>query len=344
MIQGNNKEIPCLSSRKKIKRELLPNDTNWNGICLSKHTSIKPLIYNRTQSPSHIEKKYANKLFSKILVSGQNTLTTLEKVQKSPYIRFVGSFEFDPYLCDESGIKPLSKILKKLKLTKSLNLVIRRVKKINESDSIAPYIHRILRMKKLRIEFPSTLNVDKHGIRSISLSLAKCQSLKELEVHLITMPHLSQSMIAEFIKRLRKISQIEKLTLKTWPIYSVKNEFTDMKMHFPILPKLKTFHYTQGAQNGWTCLTGDSGEFLSFYIHSFAKAINPVSFYYRFDGYVVTTEAILALIEVLPKFSKLRHFTLEIDYCKLSEFDVMLFGDGISKCTQIEHLTFKFIQ
>ena len=65
------------------------------------------------------------------------------------------------------------------------------------------------------------------------------------------MPHLSQSMIAEFIKRLRKISQIEKLTLKTWPIYSVKNEFTDMKMHFPILPKLKTFHYTQGAQNGW---------------------------------------------------------------------------------------------
>jgi len=33
----------------------------------------------------------------------------------------------------------------------------------------------------------------------------------------------------------------------------------------------------------------------------------------NFKRYVVTTEAILALIEVLPKFSKLRHFTLEID-------------------------------
>lgn len=69
-------------------------------------------------------------------------------------------------LCGFSGLKPLSKVFKKLRTSQNLNIVIRRygsislrnnfnrVERKREVKCLVPAIYRLVRLKNLRIEFP----------------------------------------------------------------------------------------------------------------------------------------------------------------------------------------------
>jgi len=67
-----------------------------------------------------------HKYFDKVVVSGEETEFTLKKLQKTKCLKCINSFEFDPYFCNKSCIKPMVKLLPKLRETKKANLIIRR--------------------------------------------------------------------------------------------------------------------------------------------------------------------------------------------------------------------------
>lgn len=138
-------------------------------------------------------------------------------------------------LYEYSGIGSLLKIFKRLKMTRKTNIVIRRyalwllinvdeydrrgkkklvnilcsfygvviisfhrVDRKNEINDLAPFSYRMLRLRKLRVEFPrfhllflwkqlkfSTPNIDDQGFIIFSHALSKCSSLKSLEARIV---------------------------------------------------------------------------------------------------------------------------------------------------------------
>jgi len=75
-------------------------------------------------------------------------------MKKSQSIKFIRSFEFDPYLCEKSHIDDLRRVCPKIKETRRANFVIRRVNTPDELEIMSPFIARFLKIKALRIEFP----------------------------------------------------------------------------------------------------------------------------------------------------------------------------------------------
>jgi len=77
----------------------------------------------------------------------------------------------------------------------------------------------------------------------------------------------------------------------------------------------------------------------------------------KLSRYAVSSDAVMVLSGVLPRFSKMRHLSLEFtgfafilwtrlnpSSCRLEELEINILSYGFKQCTQIERLTFKLIQ
>jgi len=53
------------------------------------------------------------KSFSKLGALGEQTIQTLNIIDKSVPLKFIKDFEFDPYLCETSGLQELRRSFKK---------------------------------------------------------------------------------------------------------------------------------------------------------------------------------------------------------------------------------------
>jgi hypothetical protein len=116
-----------------------------------------PILYTKFQNSSTLREKFVihgHKYVSKLSASGPGTSHALKGIKKSQNLKFAPSFEYDPYLCDESHLDLLSKALMKLKHTKDLNLVIRRLDKSDELSKLSKQVKRLLKLYKLRLEAP----------------------------------------------------------------------------------------------------------------------------------------------------------------------------------------------
>jgi len=114
-----------------------------------------PMIYRKIQNDKRMRVRLVvkgYKSFSKLYAAGEDTKVVLDNLSKSRNMKFIRRFEFDPYLCEKSHVRPFAKALKKLKDVKDLNLVIRRLDYADESSILAPYMIRLIRLKKFRIE------------------------------------------------------------------------------------------------------------------------------------------------------------------------------------------------
>jgi len=159
------------------------------------------------------------------------------------------------------------------------------------------------------------------------------------------MPDLGQPTFIDTVRSFHRLRQLTHLQLSTQGFYSAKNEFVDFyPLKFPRLPKLQELQYKMGMKTGWTAKTCGMAGFLPNYIETFSKAISPVRFSYKFDRYVMTTEAIVSLAALLPKLTQTREIVLEFLSCDLGELEIDVLADGLANCTQIEQLSFKIIQ
>lgn len=219
-----------------------------------------------------------------------------------------------------------------------------RVDYLNETDRISPFFPKLLRMKKFKLAFPGTCDVDEKGIQIFSSYLRKCQSLRELKVWLEYMSCISQDGYSAFSRILGKIRKLEILKLRTLTFYTSKKQPKDFDPKFPKMPRLKEYHCKKGAKTGWTAMTAGIGEFLPSYIYSYPYAFDPVVMNSEFVKYVVSTEAALAFNSVLPHFKSLKLLKLVFVSCNLTDLEVMILAEGIGKCKQIEEATFTVIQ
>jgi len=87
------------------------------------------------------------------------------------------------------------KAFKKLRETKKINLIIRRyffftwnlviisirVNRTDETDILRPFLYKILRIERLGLGFPRTLNITEEGLIRIAKIVGKCYSLRALE-------------------------------------------------------------------------------------------------------------------------------------------------------------------
>jgi len=125
-------------------------------------------------------------------------------------------FEFDPYLCDHSYIKDLRRICHKIKGTKYVNLVIRRVDTPDELGLLGPFMARFTRIESIRGEFPNTQNVGEDGLAEFYRGISNCSFIKTLEWIHIKMPEPSQRLIQVttiYISRLRLLENLRSYTM-----------------------------------------------------------------------------------------------------------------------------------
>ena len=70
---------------------------------------------------------------------------------------------------------------RKLTGTRKLNIILRRVNELNETNFLSPFFMRVPRLVQLRIEFAGVGNIDEVGYFNLTKGLAKCYCAKAME-------------------------------------------------------------------------------------------------------------------------------------------------------------------
>jgi len=208
---------------------------------------------------------------------------------------------------------------------------------------ISECLGKLNRLNGLSIEFPSTQGLCEKNLADIAKSLPKCYLLKSLEVKLVWLESIPQSGYIQILRRFGKLLKLEHIKFHPLTFYTPKNEFKDLEVAIPKI-KAKSFDFKSSAKTGWTSMTGDTIQFLPRYIRSFSEAINPIKFSYTLHNYPITMEAIKALSEVIPKLTNARDVSISLENCKLSEIEIFMMAESITRSPQIEQLVFKVIE
>jgi len=166
---------------------------------ISKSLSCKispiPIIYRKLQNDKKMRTRLVIKgfkSFSKFSACGEDTQRILENLSKSRNMKFIRKLEFDPYLCEKSYIKLFGKALRRFNDIRDLNLVIRRLDYVDESNILGPFMIRLIRLKKLRLELNKIEKLYDEGFIKLARMYGKLYSLRECEQVVLGMDHISQ--------------------------------------------------------------------------------------------------------------------------------------------------------
>jgi len=331
-IVNDSYDDPYFSSNFTTKSKILPIPIMRKNIDRTSKTMQKLALHNY---------KYLRKLTA----CGQETPVILKNIRKSKSLKYIYDFEFDPYLYDYSGLQELAYASKKLRMSKHFTLKIRRVNMKNETDIFAPHISRIRRMTTFKLLFPSTGNIDGKALKKLAKNYVKCQQIRSIQFQFCLMPLIGQIDYIKPILSLGKLPKLERFYWHAYVLFSPNIRFiSPIKVRFPRLPKLQVFDYKIAAKNSWTSLAENHAEFLPWYFEIIGPAVNPEIFDFKFHKYVVSSDALMVLSNILPHFTKMRHLSLEFTGCRLQELEISILCHGFKQCTQIEKLTFKLIQ
>jgi len=236
---------------------------------LSKIQPMPITRINLTNSPGTRTKfkLYGYKNFSKLSAAGPYTLQTLQNIIRTPHLRIIQNFEFDPYLCDDSYLTELKLALKKLKTVKKINLVIRRLsnnspRETERLKAIGSNLSKLLRIRKIRVEFPKTSNLEECHILTLFSSLQKSYLLKSLEWIIVESPLLSAKYYRVFnflMKKLRKLEHSkEYISLKEGIPNSDVND-PEILSEVPKLSQIKYVEIMYSVSKEWSQI-GDNGD------------------------------------------------------------------------------------
>jgi len=153
-------------------------------------SKISPIriIYKKIQNDKRMRTRLTvngYKHFSKLSACGEDTPLTLGNFIKSRNIKYIRKFEFDPYLCEKSHIKLLGKAIEKLKNIHDINLVLRRLDYVNESDLLEPVMIRMNKLKKFRLELNRLENLHDEGFIKLARTFGGLYSLRECEQNFV---------------------------------------------------------------------------------------------------------------------------------------------------------------
>jgi len=327
--------------------EFFPKDKK-NG---AKIKSI-PLIYKRMGydgDPKRIHKISVKgyKYISRVNASGEYTVEFLNKIQKLSPLKMARRVDFDPYLCETSGLKSLYHVLKKFKgLLKSLNLTFRRFTIKDELKRFCPCLARLNKVKKINVEFPNPQGIDLQDLDDLA-RYSKRLSLKSARV--------SFSGPKDVVRNLYKLEgiiasshKLEEMRSEAYFSHINSSQFEKIKRKEPrkgFFKDLKYFSAKFAYKTGWSSLFDgeEIGKGFQQYIRQMPSTMNPTHFCIIFDKLQTPLGTLQELVKMLPLLTNLRFLFIELNLIKLTQFEMMVLAKGFVDCKQIEHLTFKHL-
>jgi hypothetical protein len=309
-----------------------------------------PILYTKFQNTPTLREKiviHGHKYLSKLSASGPGTSQVLKGIKKSQSLKFAPSFEYDPYLCDESYLDLLSKALMKLKHTKDLNLVIRRLDKSDELSKLTKQVKRLLKLYKLRLEAPRTKNMNDQALIEMGKMIGQCYSIQVLDHVTLNLEGITESAhlnCSKNGKRLIRLRHIKRAVQKT---EIVENMCIDLKKVQPSIfrrVKIKTFDFNFGMPTGWLSMSTDLDSTSMLFLKALAWHQDLQSIRLRFTGNPAVLETMQVLSETVPKIKTLKRFSLEFLNSRITESEIFTVLQMIPQLTHIEEFTFKVLQ
>jgi len=327
--------------------------SGWNFKSQSKIQPISIIRKSLPNSPKIRAKLGVNayKNFSKVSASGPHSLQILQKIKKSSNSKIAYTFEFDPYLCDESCLTELVTVLKKIKTIKKLSLTIRRLNHFNEFNNIRAIcliLSKLLRLRKLRIELPSTSNIAEIHILTIYRALKKCYTLKSLEWVIVESPLLSEEYFQIFLLLMRKLRKLEYykdyMTTKDG-IPNNDYSFNSNKINnIPKRPQLKHLDLMHSAPKEWSSMADHGDDNHDFLIQYFSSYPGLESYKLKLVKTSFQSQDMLLLSKCFVSFVNLRHFDIEFLNCEIDDLKFGICMYSLSQIPQLKYIRFKIIQ
>jgi hypothetical protein len=329
-----------LASPASTQEELIPSKQKIQPI---------PILHTKLQNNKNLKRKFivhGHKYHANISASGTETSQVLYGIKRSSGLKFVRNFEFDPYLCDESHLDLLSKALTKLKYTKGINLVIRRLQKSDEVKKMTSNVIRLQRLERLRLELPRTQNINDQALMDFGNMISKCYSLKEIDNSTLNLENISESAHLKSSKKSKKLVHVRKIKRamqKTEISNDICNFSSVQRSTFNRL-HIQSIDLSFGIPTGWCSMSTEVDETAMLVLRTLAWHQELKSLKLQFTGNPAVFETMQVLGETIPKIQSLKRFSLELLNSKVTESEMFAMIQMIPNITQIEEFTFKVIQ
>jgi len=343
---------PDVSESKLFK---LKSDPNSDSFYATKKYSDKikpiPLVYKKIRyegDPKLIGKVSAKgyKYVSRSVVSGEFTIEILEKM-KSSCLKLVRNIDFDPYLCDTSGLKSLFDVLKKFQgCLGGLSLIFRRFTEKDELKKFSPCLARLNRVKKLEIKFPNPKGIEIQDLSDMKKYCQKFCALKSVDMA-FDGPKDVMKNIVKMEGMFANSHKIEKINSAVYFNHLNPSQWENLKRKEPrktFLTHLKSVSIKFAFKTGWSSLY-DGNEVMNgfqIYLQEIPQIMNPIHFSLTLDKMQAPLGVLQGIANALPLLTNLRFVCIELNKIKLTQFEMMILAKGFVECKQIEHLTFKY--
>jgi len=329
---GQNSPMYFSSTKKRIIKPVLLT-----------HCKLQQKQYDSKFNKAFSIRNY--KYIAKFAAVGCLTDENLKKIKKSS-LKIARSVEFDPYLCDASGLKTLGEVLKKLRmLIIDINLIIRRFESEKEVENVGLCLRRIRGLKRLRLELiGSSADFSSEMVTNLGKSVSKCYILEALDAKLVHLENMGQKDYVSFAISYSKLLRLEEVKNQFLSFYTPQSEFGGALNKIPKIKKVKRLLINSSAKTAWASMTDGSGQFLPALFKYFIGQANLEHYVHLLDNSEVPTEAVEELAKVLPNMSTLRTLFLEFANCRLGELELMILAEGFMNCKQIRDFTFKFTE
>jgi len=309
-----------------------------------------PLTRKNLANSSYIRNRlqiYGYKHFEKISACGRGTYKTLKYMRHSPNLKTVKTLEFDPYLCDSSHLTDLVQALKRFRDIKDLILVIPRVNRVNESNILSPFLKKLSKLLKLRIDIPSTENINEKGLMKIVGGFKRSYSLKRLETNFINTAEPSYEFEMQLMDFHRWHQKLEELVIyhsvKKGTIKEEYNCSQGFKLY--TLPLLKKVTMVYSVSSEWASKLGDGSDpNEDFCIEWIAQFPNMEEFNIKCINTVMNSNELLGAFNAIGNMPHLKTVNYESLGCRMGDLEMMTILFGITKLKQIKNLNFKIIQ
>jgi len=284
---------------------------------------------------------------TKLSISGPETPRILKDVEGSHSIKLVKSFEFDPYLCDQSHIQTLRRICHKIKGTKRLNLVIRRVETSNELDNLCPFIARFTKTESIRIEFPNTQNVTENSFIKLYQAIGNFSFLKSYEWKDINMPERSKKVAQMGLVCFSKLRLLENIqvygVLKKGAIRDEISQSPKWKDSVK-LNRVKYINAASSVSGQWADMGIEKDYNVQMLTHTFKKIPQLEKMKIKSMKALSNYEATLTFFTAISQLKNFHHLEWELLNCRVGDMEVVAYVHGLMKVKQIKYFSLKVIQ
>jgi len=313
-----------------------------------------PLVYKKIEykgDPKQICKLPLKgyKCASRVSAYGEYTIEVLNKILRTSNLKLVRGLNFDPYLCEISGLDSLYKILMKFKrFLLHLNTSFRRFTKKDELKLFSPCLGRLVQLEKIKVEFPNTHGIENQNLKDLEKYCRKFACLKSVELKLNGPENFGKN-----VHRIRGLfhSSLKLKEIKSH-VYLYDNEPArpgEVERNMPFkrfFKNVKALSLKYSFRTDWASYFDGADHMKGFQtvFRRFPALTNPIYFSLTFDKMQIHSDVIDAVAEMLPQFTNLKFIVIELNNIKLSELELMTLAKGFVSCKQIEHLTFKYLE